>query len=418
MFPQLGAGGTLSENKQSFNRLFRGNQYTPNIESSNEIDSTASWEPDFWDEIRNQARARKQLAQGSAAERAAGQLSLQAELASTYMALRGLDSEEAIYHQAINYYSTAVNITQMRLSGDIASGLDVARAKNQLAATEALETDVEANRAVLQHAIADLVGVSASSFSLPPEADNKLTVPGIPLEVPAALLQRRPDIADAERSMAAANTSIGVARAAFYPNGAINAFTGIQDDGFNLLSLPNSLWSVGASLTLPLFEGGLRRAELQRAWSAYAETRDNYRAIVLAAFQEVEDALTLTQRLATESAQEQDAVNAAMTAQKLSLTLYTGGLTDYLNVVVSQEAALTAEIAEANAKTRRLQAAVQLIRALGGGWSTADMPTEKQVMPFSPLNLAPGRTPRPSPGDGARETLGSDDLTGASDPAA
>jgi NodT family efflux transporter outer membrane factor (OMF) lipoprotein len=415
LFPQLGAQGSLSENKQSFHRLFRGNSYTPDIESSNEIESTASWEPDFWDEIRNRARAQKQVAQGSAAELASAQLSLQAELASEYMALRGLATEQAIYQQAIGYYGTAVNITQQRLAGDISSGLDVARAENQLAAAEALQTDAIANRALLLHAIADLVGVSASSFYLPPETDAGIVVPAIPSQVPASILQRRPDIAEAERSMAAANTSIGVARAAFYPNGVINAIAGFQDNGFNLLDLPNSLWSVGAALSLPLFEGGLRRAELQRAWASYAETRDNYRATVLAAFQDVEDGLSLTQLLSIEAAQDQRAVAAATRAQSLSLRLYTGGLSDYLDVVVSQEADLTAEIAQADVETRRLQATVQLISALGGGWSDAQMPSEKQVMPFSPLSLGSDSDSPPSEGNRLEPTY-SDDLTGSSVP--
>ncbi|WP_246344187.1 efflux transporter outer membrane subunit [Acidocella aromatica] len=380
LFPSIGVGGSFSDNKQSFNRLFRGNKYTNNIESSNVIDATASWEPDFWDEIRNHAKAQRQLAQGSAAFLASAQLSLQAELASEYIALRGLDAEQAVYQNAIGYYTTAVNITQMRFSDNIASGLDVARSQNQLAATEVLETNVQEKRAKLQNAIADLVGVPASSFVLPPEADANLTVPQIPAELPVDMLQRRPDIADAERKMAAANSSIGVSRAAFYPNGAINAIAGFQDNGINLLTLANSLWSVGASITMPLFEGGLRHAELQRAWSAYAETRDQYRATILSAFQEVEDALSLTSLLQTEAAQEQQALSAANEAQSLSLKLYTGGLSDYLDVVVSQESALTAEVGAVDVKTRQLQAAVELIRALGGGWSTRDMPSATQAM--------------------------------------
>jgi multidrug efflux system outer membrane protein len=414
LFPQLGTQGVLSDNKQSFNRLFRGNPYTPNIESSNEIEAAASWEPDLWDEIRNRARAQKNLAQGTAAEVASARLSLQAELATDYLALRGLDAEDAVYARAIGYYSQAVRITRMRLQGDISSGLDLARAENQLAAAQALRTQDQADRAILQHAIADLLGISASAFALPPEVDKSIVMPDIPSSVPDALLQRRPDIAQAERSMAAANASIGVARAAFYPNGVINTFVGFEDRGFNLVSLPNSLWSIGVSLTLPLFEGGLRRAELQRAWSAYAQTRDTYRATVLSAFQEVEDALTLTQQLKTEAAEQREALNAALTAQKLAFTLYTGGLDDYLDVVVAQETALSSEIAVVDLKTQRLQASVQLIRALGGGWSTQDLPTERQVMPFSPLNLSPGRTPRPAPGGGPLESPASDDLTGAS----
>jgi NodT family efflux transporter outer membrane factor (OMF) lipoprotein len=410
LFPQVGTDALLSDNKQSINRLFRGNTTTPNIEASNEIEATASWEPDFWDEIRNETRAQRQRAQGDAAALASAKLSLEGELASEYIALRGLDAEHAVYQNAIHYYQTAVSITQMRLSGDISSGLDVARSEDQLGATEALDTDLEANRAVLQHAIADLVGDSASSFDLPPQPDADLTVPDVPAQVPATLLQRRPDIAEAERAMAAANTSIGVSRAAFYPNGAINALTGIQDNGFNLLNLPDSLWSVGASVSLPLFEGGLRRAELQRAWSAYAQTRDDYRATVLSAFQEVEDGLSLSQLLSTEAAQDQAALQAALKAQQLSLKLYTGGLSDYLDVVVSQEAALTAEIARAGLETRRLQAAVRLIQALGGGWDVSQLPSERQIMPFNPIGLGGNSSKR---GAELLEPAASDDLIGA-----
>ena len=381
MFPRLGTEASVSENKQSFNRLFRNNPYSRNIESSNELEATVSWEPDLWGEIRNRVRAQRQLAQASAAQLAAARLSLQSQLADEYFALRGLDAEIAVYRQAAALYTAAVGITRLRLAASISSGLDVARAENQLAATQALATDVAANRAVLQHAIADLIGVSASSFTLAPQPQSPLVLPDIPVSVPAALLQRRPDIAAAERQMAAANTSIGIARAAFYPNGLINAFAGFQDNGFALASLPNSLWSVGGALMLPLFEGGLRRAELQRSWSVYAQTRDDYRSTVLAAFQEVEDALTLTQNLKLESTQEMQAVRAATTAQALSMRLYTGGLSDYLDVVVAQETALTAEIAEAGVRTRQMQAAVQLILALGGGWSTVQLPSPRQVMP-------------------------------------
>ncbi|MEJ1975923.1 MAG: TolC family protein [Acetobacteraceae bacterium] len=189
---------------------------------------------------------------------------------------------------------------------------------------------------------------------------------------------------------------IGVARAAFYPDITISAIGGFQDTGFNLASLPNSLWTIGASAVLPLFEGGLRRAELQRSWSQYAQTRDTYRSTVLAAFQEVEDGLTLTARLQVEAQQQATAVAAANKAQALTLQLYVGGLTNYLDVVVAQEAALTARITEVQVHLRRLQAAVNLIRALGGGWSTTELPTEDGVLPFGPLDVTGSdRQPRP-----------------------
>lgn len=392
LYPQLNAGGDLSENKQSLNRLFRSNRNTANEETSNEINASATWEPDFWDRISNQTKLAKEQAQATAAEVASARLSLEAGLASDYMTLRGLDSEHAVYTQTIGFYGKAVSITRQRLAGKIASGLDVARAQNQLSSADALDTEVLAQRSLVQHAIAVLAGITPSGFDLPMIADARLIVPSIPSGVPSELLQRRPDIAQQERYMAAANAAIGVSRAAFYPDIRLSAMSGFQDSGFNLASLPNSLWAVGAQAVLPLFEGGLRKAELQRSWSALAQASDNYRATVLYAFQQVEDGLVLTDRLATEAAQQQAALQAAVTAQTMTLNLYTGGLDNYLDVAVSQIAALTAEIAEVQVQTRRLQAAVGLIRALGGGWSTGELPTPDQTLPFNPLSLhdAPG----------------------------
>ncbi len=399
LYPQLVAGAETTDNRQSLHRLFRNGAGGTNVQSSNEISATASWVPDFWQAISNRTRLQKRLAQASAANLATARLSLQAELATDYMALRGLDTEDAVLRQTLAYYAKAVDITSLRLAGKIASGLDVARAKSQLASTEAAETDVLANRAVLQNAIAALVGVPASSFVLAPQSNPAIAVPAIPAGVPSGLLQRRPDIASAERSMAAANAAIGVTRAAFYPTVTISLLGGFEDTGFNLASLPNSLWTIGAEAMLPLFEGGLRRAELQRTWSAYAQTRDLYRATVLSAFQEVEDGLSLTSRLAIEAGQGQEAVQQAVAAENMSLVLYKGGLDNYLNAVVAQVTALTAEITEIGINTRRLQAAVNLISALGGGWSTDFLPTPDQPLPFNPLAVSgASRTPRDTPG--------------------
>jgi outer membrane protein, multidrug efflux system len=400
LFPQVTANGLLSDNKQSRHRLFRNpNSTLPLRAASNEILAGASWEPDFWSEIRNRTRVQKRLAQSSAAALAVARLSLQAELADDYIALRGLDRQLAIYRASITYYEQTVRITMQRLQGRIASALDVARARGQLASTRALLNGVLSTRAVLQHAIAVLVGTNPSSFSIPEEAAERLSPPAVPVDVPSSLLQRRPDIASAERQMASANAGIGVSRAAFYPNITLSANAGFQDTGFDLLSLPNSLWMIGAGAMLPLFEGGLRRAELQRSWSQYAQARDNYRSTVLLAFQEVEDGLALTADLKAQAQQQSQAVTEAGKAQALTLQLYVGGLTNYLDVVVAQQTELTARTAEVQVEVSRLQASVALIRALGGGWSTAELPTEDGVLPFAPLDVAgddrqarPGRT--------------------------
>ena len=365
LFPQVVGNVSSTDNRQSEHRLFRSGGGGPNEASSNQIEATASWEAYFWDRLRNQTRQQKRLAQASAANLANARLILQAELATDYVALRGLDSQDAVYLQSIT-------------------------------STEALESGVSGQRAVLQHAIAVLAGANPSTFRIEPVDDARLLVPAVPAGVPSQLLQRRPDIAQGERAMAAANAGIGVSRAAFYPDISISLLGGFQDTGFDLASLPNSLWTIGAGSVLPLFQGGLRRAELQRTWSQYSQAVDAYRSTVLGAFQEVEDGLTLTAQLRTQAQEQKQAVAAADRAQAMTLALYTGGLTNYLDAVVAQVTALAAQIAEVQVETARLQAAVSLVRAVGGGWSTADLPSENGVLPFNPVAITGSdRVPRP-----------------------
>jgi multidrug efflux system outer membrane protein len=387
LYPQVGAQALVSDNKESAHRLFRASSGTGKTqEASNQIGAVASWEPDFWHAIRNRAHMQKRLAQASAADLATARLSLQAELANDYVAVRGLDAEVEVLRQSIVAYQKAVEVARLRSEGNIASGLDLARALSQLDSAQAQETETHLQRDLMQHAVAVLVGAMPSSFSIPPVNEFRLTPPPLPPGVPSELLQRRPDIASAERQMAAANASIGVSRAAFYPNVTLSGTAGFEDNAFNLLSLPNSLWSIGAGATLPLFEGGLRRAELQSSWSQYAQTRDSYRATVLAAFQEVEDGLSLTQRLAVETTQQREASDQALQALSISTMLYEDGLDNYLSVAVAQVQALTAQIAEVQLLARQTQASVSLIRALGGGWTVQVLPNEKQTLPFGPLD--------------------------------
>jgi len=386
LFPQLNARAFVSENKESAHTLFHSGT-GPVQQQSNGYGAAATWEPDFWDQIRNNTKQAQANAQGVAAQVASARLSLEIELAGDYMAIYGLDTEHAVYQKAIGLYRNAVDITQMRFNGKIASGLDVARAQTQLSSAQAADTDVEGQRAVLVHAVAALVGENPASFTLPPLTDARIAFPVIPVGVPSTLLQRRPDIAQAERAMAAANAAIGVSRAAYYPNIRLSAAGGFEDTGWALASLPNLLWAVGASAALTLFDGGERRAELERSNSQFAQAGDNYRATVLEAFRQVEDELVLTESLATEASQQEAALQAAVKTQDLSMSLYRDGLDNYLNVTVAQIAALTAETAEVQVQTRRLQAAVALTGALGGGWNATDLPTEDQTVPFNPLDL-------------------------------
>jgi multidrug efflux system outer membrane protein len=385
LYPQVGVQALVSDNRESAHHLFSTfNQ--PRTEGSNVIEGTASWEPDFWHAIRNQAHAQKRLAQASAADLATARLGLEAELANDYIALRGFDAELEVLRQSIIAYQKAVEVARLRSQGKIASGLDLARALAQLDTAQAQETETRLQRDLMQHAIAVLVNAMPSGFSIPPVNQFSLTPPEVPAGVPSALLQRRPDVASAERQMAAANAEIGVSRAAFYPNVTLSAGAGFEDDAFNLLSLPNSLWSVGAGAMLPLFEGGLRRAELQRSWSQYAQTRDYYRSTVLASFQEVEDGLSLTQRLAAEVKQQTEASDQATQALTISTMLYEDGLDNYLSVAVAQVTALAAQTAEVQLQARQLQGSVSLILALGGGWTLQALPGEQQTLPFGPLD--------------------------------
>jgi multidrug efflux system outer membrane protein len=385
LYPQIGAQALVSDNRESAHHLFS----TINVakeEASNVIGGVASWEPDFWHAIRNRAHTQKRLAQASAADLETARLSLEAELANDYIAVRGYDAELEVLRQSIVAYQQAVEVARLRSQGKIASGLDLARALSQLDSAQAQETETQLQRDLMQHAIAVLVNAMPSGFWIAPVNAFTLTSPPVPAGVPSQLLQRRPDIASAERQMAAANASIGVSRAAFYPNITLSAGAGFEDNAFNLVSLPNSLWSVGAGAMLPLFEGGLRRAELQRSWSQYAQTRDGYRSTVLSSFQEVEDGLSLTQRLAVEVAQQREASDQATQALSISTTLYQDGLDNYLSVAVAQVTALAEQTAEVQLQSRQMQASVSLIRALGGGWTVQALPTEKQTLPFGPFD--------------------------------
>ncbi|NHO18290.1 efflux transporter outer membrane subunit [Acetobacter oeni] len=396
LLPHFGMAFGASDNKQSADALFR---YKGAITQTDEFyGGLASWEPDFWSEIRNQVRMSKYAAQEKAADFAGARLSIEADLASDYVALRGYDAQEAIYRRSIAYFQKAVDMTHTQLVNQAAPKLDLARAQNQLYITQAAELDLRAQREVTEHAIAILTNTAPESFHIEPRDDfsfRDITVPG---GMPSELLQRRPDIASAERVMAQANRSIGVARAAFYPHISLNADGGFHANGFDLAKLANSMWSYGATASMPIFEGGLRRASLQYSWSAYRETRDDYRSTVLSAFREVEDELSRTRLLRAEDARLKQAVGTALDMQDMTMTLYKGGLSDYLGAIVAQEAALDSRITEVQVAARSVQATVALIRALGGGWTQTQLPTPDQTMTFSPLQYGGIDTPKPSGG--------------------
>jgi NodT family efflux transporter outer membrane factor (OMF) lipoprotein len=369
LFPTIGLGAQVSSNRQSATRPLRGSNQ-PNVYGSNTLDAGFDYDLDLWGKVRNEVAAGRADAQASADDLASVRLSLQASLANAYFNLRGLDQQQQLLADTIDTYRRALQLTMSRHAGGIASDLDVSRAQTQLDSARASAEDVRARRALYEHSIATLTGVPASSFSLTPDL-NAAYLPTIPAGIPATLLQRRPDVAAAERRMAAANAKIGVVRAAFFPDITLGLIGGYQSSGLgHWLSAPNEIWSIGPSLALTLFDGGRRQALTDQAHAKLAENGAQYRAVVLAACQQVEDNLALTHHLGDEAAREQEALDAAERTLQLSMSRYRDGVVSYLDVVTAQTTELNTKVAMLELDTRRQLAAVGLIAALGGGWST------------------------------------------------
>ena len=386
LLPTVNLNNSYSANKQSAHRPLRksdrpfsvDNQIEsyldgrpvnePDHYGDNLLTLQSSYEVDLWGRVRNSVALGEANAESSAAQMQSVRLSLQAELARNYLALRGLDSEIKLLNDTVDAYRRALVLTKTRVEGQIASPEDEARAQAQLEFAKAQLVDVMAQRALLEHAIATLIGKPASSFALSP-APLLNGAPAVPAGVPSTLLERRPDIAAAERQVAAANAEIGIARAAFFPRLTIKLSGGTEDTGLSLLNMRNSIWSVGPAITLPIFDGGARKADLAGAEAVYMQTVAHYRGSVLQAIQEVEDNLSTLRWLAKELRSMETGAAAAEKVLGISLTLYRDGATNYLDVVTAQTAALEAERSVLSLKTRRVEADVALMVALGGGWS-------------------------------------------------
>lgn len=339
----------------------------------------ASWEPDFWGRIRNSARSSVFAAQGSAADLETMRLSIEAELAVDYYELRAQDSLKELFDSTVLAYQDALHLTRAQQNAGLCSDEAVAQADAQLKSAQAQDTNLAIQRAQYEHAIAVLTGQHPSAFSLTPKPLTDVSA-SVPIGVPSDLLERRPDIAAAERSVAEANAAIGVARSAWFPAILLNASGGFgNSSATEWFTWPSRFWSVGPSLAETIFDAGLRRATVQQYRATYNQTVATYRQTVLTAFQQVEDNLASLRILSQVIDQQNSAVLAASRQLQEANVRYNAGLDPYLNVIVAQTALLNSQQAAVNFRMQRMVASVQLIKALGGGWSSTDLPTEKEL---------------------------------------
>lgn len=365
LLPNVGARANLTANRQSDDRPLRGASQ-PDEYGSHTIGGSIDWTLDLWGGLRNRIAAGRAEVAASGDDLAAIRLALAAQLATQYVRLRGLDAEARLLAATVDAYTQADDLTRRRFAGGIASGIDVARSGALLADARAEQADIAAARALVEHAIASLVGEPASGFTLAPDAAQP-ALPQIPAGIPSTLLQRRPDVAAAERRMFAANAAIGVARAAFFPSLSLGASGGVQGEALaGLVAAPNIFWSLGPSAVLSIFDGGRRRAKLAAARADWAATSAAYREKVLIAFQEVEDGLAQQHHFADEAGAAREAVRFAGAAEQLALNRYEKGIVTYLDVSTAQATALDSRRKLLRLKTRQLEAAIQLVRATGG----------------------------------------------------
>jgi NodT family efflux transporter outer membrane factor (OMF) lipoprotein len=372
-FPTITGGVSATRNRISQNRpasvVANGTTY-----NDFQIPFELSYEVDVWGRVRRTVESYREQAQASAADLATVNLSMHAQLALDYFQARTLDAEEQLLNSTVTQYQQALDLIESRYAGGLASDLEVQQAKTQLETTRAEAIDVGVARAQYEHAVAVLIGKPPADFSL---AALPLTAPPprIPPGLPSELLERRPDIAAAERRMASANAQIGVAKAAYYPTISLGATGGFESGVIStLISGPSILWSAGGSAIAPIFDAGRRRANLDQAIAAYDQTVANYRETVLTGFQQVEDNLAALRILENEAQVQEKAVVAAQKYLELANTRYVGGVTSYLEVTTAQSAALSDEITAVNILGRRMVDAVTLVQALGGGWNSSEIP--------------------------------------------
>jgi NodT family efflux transporter outer membrane factor (OMF) lipoprotein len=374
LFPTVSVNPSATRTKTSSNRPPPSSTFNGITYNDFQIPFELSYQIDVWGRVRRTVESYRDQAQAGAADLATVNLSMHSQLALYYFQARLLDAEEQLLNSTVTQYEQALQLIESRYAGGIASDVEVQQARTQLETTRAQAIDVGVARAQYEHAVAVLIGKPPAEFTL---SALPLTMPppSIPVALPSELLERRPDIAAAERRMAAANAQIGVAKAAYYPNISLGAAGGFESSAITtLLSGPSILWSAGPSAVLTVFDVGRRRAASDQAIAAYDQAVANYRQTVLTGFQQVEDNVAALRILEHEAQVQNDAVTAAQKYLELAITRYKGGVTSYLEVTTAQSAALSDELTAVNILGRRMVDAVTLVQALGGGWNTSELP--------------------------------------------
>ena len=343
------------------------------------LPAAVSWEPDLWGKVRNTIHEQQYNAQLSAADLENVRLTEQASLATFLFELRGQDALQKVFDETIEADQKSVDLTRARYETGVDDQISLVQAENALQSAQAAGTNLGIARAQFEHAIAVLIGTTPSTLSIPVKPLNAIP-PAIPLGVPSQLLERRPDIAASERSMAAANAQIGIAVAAYYPTLTLGAQGGFESSAFHKLLLwPSRFWSVGPSVSETVFDAGLRRATVQQFTAVYNADVAGYRQTVLTAFQQVEDSLATVRILSTQIRQQVEAEQSAERFLELAKARYYTGVDQYLNVLVAQTTLLSEQQQLASLRTQAMTASVQLIEALGGGWDLSQLPTPAQV---------------------------------------
>jgi NodT family efflux transporter outer membrane factor (OMF) lipoprotein len=375
--PTIGVAPSVSAVRDSANQPYFVRTLANNGEGNFALPVDLNYEIDLWGRVRRGVTAAREQAQASDADLESARLSLHAELALDYFGLRWADAQEKLLNDTVTAYQSAVELTRDRFEGGAAPQSDLAQARTQLDQARVQRTDIEVQRTQYEHAVAVLIGKPPTELTLPPFPLDQASqvMPDIPGVMPAALLERRPDIAADERRMASANEQIGIAQAAFYPTLSLSGIAGFQGtSALNWFNWPSRFWAVGPSLSQTLFDAGRRRATKNITVAQYDATVANYRQTALTAFQQVEDNLAALRVLENEAQQQHEATTSAEQSLDLFQTRYEGGVDTYLQVVTWQTAALNNQRNDLDILERRLDASVLLIKAIGGGWDTTKIP--------------------------------------------